>query len=128
MNDQITTLNELKKLLAQFVEERDWQQYHTPKSLSMSIAIEAAELMEHFQWCGNRESIKELEEHRQEVAFELVDVLSNVLNLASRYNIDLAQTLEQKMEQTRNRYPVELVKGSRQKYLEQKKRTRQEKA
>lgn len=75
-NDTNTSLASLKERVAQFVHERDWQQFHDPKSLSMAIALEAAELMEHFVWAGNREqAYTQVEEKREAVEQELVDIL-----------------------------------------------------
>ena len=71
--DTITTLQELKEYMGNFVDERDWTRYHSPKNLSMSIAIEAAELMEKFQFISQEESHKIAQSHKQEVAYELVD-------------------------------------------------------
>ena len=77
MNDQTTTVAELAKLIADFVDERDWNQFHSPKNISMSMAIEAAELMEHFQWISMEESREATEDIEQLTAIgeELADVM-----------------------------------------------------
>jgi dCTP diphosphatase len=118
MNDTTTTLEQLKTKLKQFVEERDWQQFHSPKNLSMAIASEAAELLELFMWVDNKESVARLQEKRQEVEDEVADVILAVLAMASRYDIDVAQAIERKIKKNAQKYPVELVKGKWKKYNE----------
>ena len=115
-NDKIMTIAQLKEIIKKFADERDWSQFHDPKNLSMSIAIEAAELMEKFQFVSNQESIELAKTNKTEIAHELVDVLSYVLSFANRCDIDLSSTLEEKMVLNRKKYPVELAKGSHLKY------------
>ena len=121
MNDHTSTLNDLKKLMAQFVHEREWQKYHTPKNLSMSIAIEAAELMEIFQWVSEQDSQSVLERNREEISNELADIFSYIVSFCNLYNIDLACALENKLKINAKKYPIEKVKGSYENYLEVKK-------
>ncbi len=116
INDQITTIKELRDSIKQFVVERDWTQYHDPKSLSMGIAIEAAELMEKFQFLTNEESFEVAKNHKDEVAHELCDVLGYVLNFANATDIDLSSYFVEKMEMNRKKYPVEKAKGAYGKY------------
>lgn len=99
--DHETTIAELKELIAKFRDERGWKDEHSPKNLSMSIAIEAAELMEHFQWDGYRR------ENKQEIADELADVLAYCLNLADVMDIDVATTFRDKLDRARQKFPVE---------------------
>ena len=102
-----TTLADLQAAVARFVDERDWQVYHTPKSLSMSIAIEAAELMEHFQWHGNdasRHVALQADSH-EAVAGELADVLIYCLALANAAGIDVGQAVLAKLERNQQRFP-----------------------
>jgi NTP pyrophosphatase (non-canonical NTP hydrolase) len=116
IHDTVTTLQELKKLIKQFVVERDWTQYHTPKNLSMSIAIEAAELMEKFQFVENEESFDIVKKHKDEIAHELVDVLGYVINFANVCDIDLSSYFVEKLELNKKKYPVDVAKGSYGKY------------
>ena len=118
MSDKTTTIQSLKDNFARFIEERQWQQFHTPKSLSMAIAVEAAELMELFMWADNHASIKELEERRQEVEHEVADIALLLLGLCGRYNIDLSQAIEAKMTLNAAKYPVEKAKGRSTKYTQ----------
>ena len=113
MNDKDTTVAAMKGMVEKFVDQRDWQQFHDPKNLSMSIAIEAAELMEHFQWLRS-DQLRELGEDRVAIAAveeELADVFCYVLAFASAMGIDLCAALESKMVKNKQKYPVEKFKG-----------------
>lgn len=113
MSDQDTTLDDLKKLLEQFVSARDWHQFHTPKNLSMALAIEAAELMEHFQWLDSEES-RDVATDRQRVAAageELADVVCYAVALANALGLDLATTVRDKMAKNALKYPIEQYRG-----------------
>ncbi len=114
--DNATTVQEIKNIIKQFVTERDWMQYHNPKNLSMSMAIEAAELMEKFQFVSNEESIELAQSHKQEIAHELCDVLAYVLSFANAADIDLSTYFAEKIELNRQKYPIEKSKGSFGKY------------
>lgn len=114
--DTTTTLQELKEYMGTFVEERDWTRFHSPKNLSMSMAIEAAELMEKFQFLTNEESYAIAESHKEEVAHELVDVLAYMLSFANRCNIDISATYINKMKLNAQKYTVERSKGNFGKY------------
>lgn len=112
-NDHETTIQSLKTVVQQFSDERDWQQFHSPKNLSMSLAIEAAELMEHFQWISMQQSreIAADPDKKAEVGEELADVFCYTLAIANEMNIDLASTLQRKMEKNREKYPASQFKG-----------------
>ncbi len=105
--DTITTFQQIKDQIESFVQARDWAQHHNPKNLSMSIAIEAAELMEIFQWTPSElaPTITESEEftHLQE---ELADVLIYCMQLANRLEIDVASAIRAKMEKNERRFPA----------------------
>ena len=113
MKDSETTLGELRALVAQFVRERDWEQFHDPKNLAMSIAIEAAELMEHFQWDRNDQIPGLFDEagKREEVEEELADVICYCLSLANHLEIDLSEAVEKKMIKNASKYPGEEYRG-----------------
>ena len=116
MSDERTTLQELKRRMAEFVRERDWEQFHTPKNLSMSIAIEAAELMEHFQWLTVEQS-KSLEaDALQEIGEELADIVIYALSLSNTLGLDLSHTVLAKMEKNIRKYPSDKVRGKAHKY------------
>ena len=112
-DDASTSLAELKRIVAEFVAERDWKQFHSPKNLSMAMAIEVAELMEHFQWISMDASraIPEASEKRQEIAEEMSDVLCYLLALANEMQIDMTSSLQRKMVKNRAKYPSDLFQG-----------------
>lgn len=113
MRDSHTRIADLKAQVAAFVRERDWEQFHSPKNLSMSIAIEAAELMEHFQWLTLEESRAvgseptKMDRIREEVA----DIVLYLLNFCTQLSIDLSACVTDKIEKNADKYPIELVKG-----------------
>ena len=113
MKDSETTIKDLRSLVAQFVRERDWEQFHDPKNLAMSIAIEAAELMEHFQWDRN-DQIPDLFSKpgkREEVEEELADVACYCLSLANNLKVDLAEAIEKKILKNAKKYPAGEYRG-----------------
>lgn len=114
--DSHTTINQLKKKVAQFVAEREWQQFHTPKNLSMNLCREASELMEKFIWANDKNADQELTENRQEIEDEAADVLMALLAFANASNIDLARALEHKMKEVEQKYPIATSKGRSTKY------------
>lgn len=116
MGDERITLQELKQRMASFVRERDWEQFHTPKNLSMSIAIEAAELMEHFQWLTVEQSRNLAPEALAEIGEELADIVIYSLSMANTLKLDLADTVQAKMEKNIRKYPSERVRGKAHKY------------
>ena len=107
MDDQ-TTIAELRQAVYKFVEDRNWASYHTPKNLSMSIAIEAAEMLEHFQWRTAEESWELLEDPEAcaEIVDELADVLIYCLSFANQTNIDISSAVQAKLDRNEGRYPV----------------------
>ncbi len=106
-DDSTTTVAELKSIVQQFVDERNWRKFHNAKNLSMSLAIEAAELMEHFQWLTTDEVVAGEQQDLAEIADELADVTCYALALANVLKIDLAQAVSSKMVKNRQKYPVE---------------------
>lgn len=110
-SDASVTVEELKAEMLQFVSERDWQQFHSPKNLSMSVAIEAAELMEHFQWLTEEQSRQLDKSSIQLVGEELADVLCYALAMANQLDLDIATTVRAKMEKNRLKYPTDQFRG-----------------
>ena len=96
-----TTLTTLRDALRRFADERDWNQYHSPKNLAISVSLEAAELLEHFQWTGEAAPGA-----KQEIAHEMADVLLYLIRLADRLDIDLLEAAARKMELNAIKYPV----------------------
>jgi dCTP diphosphatase len=116
MADQQITLHELKQRMATFVRERDWEQFHSPKNLSMSISIEAAELMEHFQWLTVEQSEQLDPQALQEIGEELADIVLYSLSMANHLQIDLSETVLAKMSKNERKYPQDQVRGKAHKY------------
>jgi len=116
MSDAQTTLQELKDRMAQFVSERDWEQFHTPKNLSMSIAIEAAELMEHFQWLTIEQSKNLDADALADIGEELADIVIYSLSLSNALGLDLSRTVLDKMAKNIRKYPKDQVRGKSHKY------------
>ncbi len=113
MADVNTTIEQMKEQVRVFARQRDWQRFHSPKNLAMGIAIEAAELMEHFQWIDEAASraIKEDPQQITRVRDELADVLSYVLNLACVLEVDLSEAFFAKMKRNEIKYPEESYRG-----------------
>jgi len=114
MNDKETCLDALKKMVAEFNEERDWDQFHSPKNLIMGLSIEVSELMEHFLWKTQKESEKP--DDLEAVGKELADIFIYTLNIASRLNLDLSALAEKKMEENKKKYPADLARGKAHKH------------
>jgi dCTP diphosphatase len=113
MTDQDTTIAELRQCVAEFVSARAWEQFHTPKNLSVAIAIEAAELMEHFQWLSIEQATSAVQddEKRAAVADELADVLIYGLSLANALDVDVSKMVLVKLQRNERRFPVEEWRG-----------------
>jgi dCTP diphosphatase len=112
-DDSNTTVAALRRLVARFVEERDWAQFHDPKNLAMSIAIETAELMEHFQWLRSdqMEEITSDPKAMAQVREELADVLAFAVAFANTLNIDITKAMTDKFEKNAKKYPAEKFRG-----------------
>lgn len=113
MPDHDQTVQQLKDRVQHFINERDWRQYHDPKNLAMSIAIEAAELMEHFQWWRSDElsAVGRDEKAMADIRQELADITCYVLSFASAMGIDLASAVQDKLARNAQKYPVERFRG-----------------
>ena len=103
---------ELNRRLAEFAQARDWEQFHSPKNLSMALIAEAAELVEHFQWLSEEQSESLPAEKLEEVRMELADIQIYLMRIAERLGVDLLAAVEEKIAINERRYPVEKVKGS----------------
>jgi dCTP diphosphatase len=114
VSDQEVRIEALKQIMREFVRERDWEKYHTPKNLAASVAVEAAELLELFQWLTHEEAIYKSQNDlrfRQAVGEEMADVLMYVISLANVLGIDVAQTVSAKMAKNRAKYPPDKFHG-----------------
>ena len=113
MPDSQTTVGELRQLIERFVDRRDWGQFHSPKNLSMALAIEAAELMEHFQWLsaeGSRDVARQPDKLAA-VAEEMADVLCYTLAMANQLGIDVSTAVRDKMQKNDAKYPADEYRG-----------------
>jgi dCTP diphosphatase len=111
--DAQTTVGSLRQAVAEFVDNRDWQSFHGPKNLSMSIAIEAAELMEHFQWLTTEQARGAVSEsaERAAVADELADILIYCLSLSNALDLDVSSAILGKLQTNEGRYPADEFRG-----------------
>ena len=113
-------INKIQEYSQKFVEDRDWDQYHTPKNISMGLAIEAAELMEIFQWLTDKQSfdVQSDPEKLEKVSDELADIFHYLVRISTVLKIDLNQAFWNKMKKIEEKYPVALAKGKTEKYSE----------
>ena len=109
-------LDELKKKLQQFANERDWDQFHSPKNLAMALNVEAAELLEHFQWLTEAESKNIPPAVFKEVAEEVADIQIYLVRLADKLDVDIDEAVKKKLETNARKYPADLARGSAAKY------------
>ena len=112
------SLNDLRAKVNAFVAERDWAQFHSPKNLAMAMIVEAAEVVEHFQWDTIVESYAIDDARRKEIGHELADTLVYLLRLAEVAGVDLVAAANEKIALNAQKYPVEKCKGSNAKYTE----------
>ena len=111
-------MNALRDALRQFAAERDWDQFHSPKNLAMALSVEAAELLEHFQWLTEAESHRLAPEKLGQVRDEMADVLVYLVRLADKLEVDLLEAAARKIEKNALKYPAARVRGSMKKYTE----------
>ena len=114
MND----LEALRDRLRTFAQERDWDQFHSPKNLSMALMAEVGELMEHFMWLTEEQSYNLPPDKQSEVEQELADIMIYLTRLAEKLEVDLFSAALKKMDLNETKYPAERVRGSAKKYTE----------
>lgn len=114
----MSDLKSLQEKIAQFVADRDWDQFHNPKDLAISLNLEASEVLEHFQWKSEKEMSDYVKTHKEEVGEELADVLYWVLLMANNMKIDVISASERKLQKNAEKYPVDKSKGNHKKYTE----------
>lgn len=105
------SLEALRQRLADFARVRDWEQFHSPKNLSMALIAEAAELVEHFQWLSEEQSYNLAPEKWEEVRLELADIQIYLIRIADRLGVDLIKAAEDKTALNEQRYPADKVRG-----------------
>lgn len=109
-------VDDIKQRLRKFVAERDWQQFNSPKNLSMALIAEAGELVEHFQWLTDEQSKNLDNDQLKAVSYELADIFIYLIRIADELNVDLLKASNEKLLINSKKYPVEKVKGSAKKY------------
>ncbi len=112
----MSDISELTKRIIAFRDARDWKQFHTPKDTALSLVLEVAEVIEHFQWKTPKEIEEYLKTNKGDVAEELADTLYYVLLMSHDFNIDIAEALDKKLSKNEKNYPVEKAKGNHTKY------------
>jgi dCTP diphosphatase len=110
--------NTLRDRLKAFAQERDWEQFHSPKNLAMALIVEAAELLEHFQWLTLEQSESLSGDKRREVELEMADIFIYLMRLSERLDVDLLEVVEDKIKMNEEKYPADVVRGSAKKYSE----------
>lgn len=108
----------LRDKLREFAQAREWDQFHSPKNLSMALMVEVAELMEHFQWLTEAQSGNLSAEKKHIVAEELADVLLYLVRMSDKLGVDLLEASLHKLEKNAEKYPADQVRGSAKKYNE----------
>ena len=115
---QLKQLDDLNERLSEFARERDWEQFHSVKNLSMALTVEAGELMEHFQWLTQEQSNHLSAGKLEEVEQEMADILIYLVRIASKLDVDLLSAAQKKMNINEEKYPADRVRGSARKYTE----------
>lgn len=120
-DSHVDGLRELRDSLRAFAAARDWDQFHTPKNLAIALSVEAAELLEHFQWSSEEQSKDLAQEWIALVEEEMADVLLYLVRLSDKLDVDLLRAARRKMARNAEKYPVDKAKGSARKYTQIKK-------
>ena len=111
-------LDKIKQDISNFSKERDWDQFHSPKNISMALSVESSELLEIFQWLTEEESYSLNDSKKQDTKEEVADIAIYLIRMCMKLDIDLEEAIIEKMIKNREKYPVEKVKGSAKKYTE----------
>ena len=112
------SIEQLRQQIRDFASARDWDQFHSPKNLSMAMIVEAAELVEHFQWLTEEQSQSLADDKRAEVENELADIFVYLIRMADKLDIDLLDAANKKLKINAEKYPADKVRGSAKKYTE----------
>lgn len=116
--NEVLNVGELQKMFSDFANERDWEQFHSPKNISMALTVESSELMEIFQWMKEEESRSPDEKALGKIKDEVADILLYTLRMADLLNINLEEAVKNKMEQNARKYPADKARGNSKKYDE----------
>ncbi|MBL8224271.1 MAG: nucleotide pyrophosphohydrolase [Chromatiales bacterium] len=118
MDVAVNDLTQIRDALRRFADERDWDQFHSPKNLAMALSVEAAELLEHFQWVDGEASKQPGEAELEEIRAEMADVLLYLIRIADKLGTDLIEAAHAKIKLNESKYPVDKSRGSSKKYTE----------
>jgi NTP pyrophosphatase (non-canonical NTP hydrolase) len=110
------TIPQINKRIREFRDGRDWMQFHDPKNMSISIIIEAAELLEHFQWKSGNEVEQYVQKNREEIQSEIADIAMYLFEIADNLSIDLLEAMDKKLKKNAEKYPIAKAKGKHTKY------------
>lgn len=119
MRDKNTTVAQLKEMFYQFVQDRDWIQFHTPKNIAMNLGVEVAELQEILVWHEGEALSRRVEQKKELIEDEVADIAFNLLHFCNICNIDLAQSIAKKLPKTAEKYPIESCKGKNDVFVEE---------
>lgn len=111
-------IEQLRDAIRRFAEDRDWDQFHSPKNLAMALTVEVAELLEHFQWLTEEQSGRLSPQKHAEAQAELADIFIYLVRLADKLNVDLAAAAKEKIAENAKKYPIDKSKGNAKKYDE----------
>jgi NTP pyrophosphatase (non-canonical NTP hydrolase) len=114
----MSDLDSIRQQLLEFRKARDWEQFHKPKDIALSLVLEAAEVLEHFQWKSEEELKEYLVNHKDDIGEELADVFNWIILLANDLGVDIIKAANDKIQKNAAKYPVEKSKGSHKKYTE----------
>ena len=114
----MSDVEKMIEAVIKFRDERDWKQFHDPKDCAISLMLEAAELLEHFQWKNKEEIQKHIQDHKEDIGDELADVLYFILIMSHDLNIDIVKSFHKKIEKNSKKYPIEKSKGNHTKYTQ----------
>src|SRR5690606_28569924 len=115
---RMSEIKQLQEKIVKFRDQRNWKQFHNPKDVSLSLILEAAEVMEHFKWKNEEEMQVHIKKNKKEISKEIADVLYWILLMSYDLNIDLKKSLEIKMKENRRKYPIKKAKNKHLKYSE----------
>lgn len=114
----VSELSDLQKRIIDYRDKRNWEQFHNPKDLAISLSLEAAEFLEHFQWKSTEEIARHIKKNHKDVSDELMDVLYWVLLISHDLKLDILKEFERKMQKNEKKYPVSKAKGNHKKYTQ----------
>ncbi len=117
-SNEVVEFDDLVRQIRHFVDERDWDQFHSPKNLAMALVVEASELVEIFQWLTEEQSLNLDPDQKLRVEEEVADVMNYLIRICDRLDIDLLEATDRKIQVNTEKYPVEKVRGSALKYSE----------